>query len=115
MRLDPTLDVTTLPNPAERTIAKAMQDYGIILTDTSGAIVTQAEDDRPYMAAHQTTTNPYTAIFDGTPLLQRAQGYPARTTPGAAAKLRGDISSVSQVLARRRGHLRVARAGTRFR
>jgi hypothetical protein len=67
MRLDPTFDVTTLPHPAERTIAKAMQDYGIILTDTSGAVVVQAEDDRPYMTAHDTTTSPYTAIFDGTP------------------------------------------------
>lgn len=65
VRLDPTFDVTTLPNPAERTIAKAMQDYGMILTDTSGAITMQAEDPRPYMAAHNTTTNPYDAIFAG--------------------------------------------------
>ncbi len=65
VRLDPTFDVTTLPNPAERTIAKAMQDYGMILTDTSGAVTMQAEDPRPYMAAHNTTTNPYDAIFAG--------------------------------------------------
>ncbi len=65
VRLDPTFDVTTLPNPAERIIAKAMQDYGMILTDTSGAVTMQAEDPRPYMAAHNTTTNPYDAIFAG--------------------------------------------------
>lgn len=67
VRLDPTFDVTTLPNPAERTIAKAMQDYGMILTDTSGAVDIQAEDPRPYMAAHNTTTNPYDALFAGAP------------------------------------------------
>lgn len=65
VRLDPTFDVTTLPNPAERVIAKAMQDYGMILTDTSGAVSMQAEDPRPYMAAHNTTTNPYDALFAG--------------------------------------------------
>jgi hypothetical protein len=67
VRLDPTFDVSTLPNAAERTIAKAMQDYGMLLTDTSGAVDIQAEDPRPYQAAHNTTTNPYDAIFGGTP------------------------------------------------
>jgi hypothetical protein len=65
VRLDPTFDVTTLPNAAERTLAKAMQDYGMLLSDTSGAVDLQAEDDRPYMAAHGTTTSPYVAIFGG--------------------------------------------------
>lgn len=65
MRLDPTFDVSTLPNSAERTLAKAMQDYGMILTDTSGAVDLQAEDPRPWMAAHGTTTDPYDAIWDG--------------------------------------------------
>jgi len=76
VRLDPTFDVSTLPNPAERTIAKAMQDYGMILTDTSGAVTMQAEDPRPYMAAHQTTTNPYDAIFAGTPSYSVLQDIP---------------------------------------
>jgi hypothetical protein len=70
VRLDPTFDVTTLPNAAERTIAKAMQDYGMILSDTSGAVDLQAEDDRPYMAAHGTTTSPYDAIFGGRAVYQ---------------------------------------------
>ena len=76
VRLDPTFDVTTLPNPAERTIAKAMQAYGMILTDTSGAVTMQAEDPRPYMAAHQTTTNPYDTIFAGTPSYSVLQDIP---------------------------------------
>jgi hypothetical protein len=65
LRLDPTFDVTTLPNATERTIAKAMQDYGMILTDKGGSVVMQAEDPRVYMAQHGTTTNPYDAIFAG--------------------------------------------------
>jgi hypothetical protein len=76
VRLDPTFDVATLPNPAERIIAKAMQDYGMILTDTSGAVTMQAEDPRPYMAAHNTTTNPYDAIFAGTPSYSVLQDIP---------------------------------------
>ncbi|GAC1519179.1 MAG: hypothetical protein NVS3B10_21010 [Polyangiales bacterium] len=65
MRLDPAFDVGTLPNAAERTIARAMQDYGIVLTDTAGAVVTQAEDPRSYMSAHGLATNPYDALFEG--------------------------------------------------
>jgi hypothetical protein len=74
-RLDPTFDVSTLPNAAERTMAKAMQDYGFILTDTSGAVVTQAEDPRPWMTAHNTTTNPYDALF-GAPSYMVLQDIP---------------------------------------
>ena len=36
-RLDPTFDVTTLRSPAARTIARAMQEYGLILTDKAGS------------------------------------------------------------------------------
>jgi hypothetical protein len=65
-RLDPTFDVRTLSNPAARTIARAMQEYGIIVTDKSDALITQAEDPRPYMAAHG-GVNPYDALFAGVP------------------------------------------------
>ena len=37
-------------SPAARTIARAMQEYGLIMTDKGGALVTYAEDPRPYMA-----------------------------------------------------------------
>lgn len=63
-QLDPSFDVNTLQNPAARTIARAMQQYGLILTDSSGAVVTQAEDPRPYMAEHD-GINPYDALFGG--------------------------------------------------
>ena len=65
VRLDPTFDVSTLPIAAERTIAKAMQDYGMILTDTSGAVDLQAEDPRSYNAQHDTTGDPYATVFGG--------------------------------------------------
>ncbi|MFC4592118.1 hypothetical protein [Sphaerisporangium corydalis] len=62
-RLDPAFDVRTLTSPAARTIARAMQEYGLIMTDKGGALVTYAEDPRPYMAAHG-GADPYTALFD---------------------------------------------------
>jgi hypothetical protein len=65
LRLDPTFDVATLPNATERTIATAMQDYGMILSDKGGSVAMQAEDPRVYMAQHGTTTNPYDTIFAG--------------------------------------------------
>jgi hypothetical protein len=62
-RLDPTFDVTTLRSPATRTIARAMQEYGLIMSDKSGSLATQAEDPRPYMATHG-GVNPYHLLID---------------------------------------------------
>jgi hypothetical protein len=62
-RLDPAFDVNTLTSPAARTIARAMQEYGLIMTDKGGALVTYAEDPRPYMASHG-GVDPYTLLFD---------------------------------------------------
>ncbi|NUR58795.1 MAG: DUF4124 domain-containing protein [Catenulispora sp.] len=62
-RLDPTFDVNTLQSPAARTIARAMQEYGLILTDKAGAVVTQAEDPRPIAAANG-GVDPYDLLFD---------------------------------------------------
>lgn len=67
-RLDPTFDVNTLLDPAARTIARAMQQYGLILTDTAGALVTQAEDPRP-LEAVDGGVDPYNRLFDPTGLL----------------------------------------------
>lgn len=64
-RLDPTFDVNTLIDPAARTIARAMQQYGLILTDTAGAVVTQAEDPRPFEATDG-GIDPYNQLFDPT-------------------------------------------------
>ena len=62
-RLDPAFDVSTLLSPAARTIARAMQEYGLVLTDKGGALVTYAEDPRPYAAAHG-GVDPYLQLMD---------------------------------------------------
>ncbi|HEV2345701.1 MAG TPA: hypothetical protein VGS97_16500 [Actinocrinis sp.] len=64
-RLDPAFDVNTLIDPAARTIARAMQQYGLILTDKAGAVVTQAEDPRPFEATDG-GIDPYNQLFDPT-------------------------------------------------
>jgi len=62
-RLDPSFDVSTLLSPAARTIARAMQEYGLILTDKGGALVTYAEDPRPFEARNG-GVDPYDALMD---------------------------------------------------
>ena len=64
-RLDPTFNVNTLIDPAARTIARAMQQYGLVLTDKAGALVTQAEDPRPLEPANG-GVDPYNKLFDPT-------------------------------------------------
>ncbi|GAB1821760.1 hypothetical protein [Herbidospora sp. RD11066] len=67
-RLDPAFDISTLTSPAARTIARAMQEYGLIMTDKGGALVTYAEDPRPYMAANG-GVDPYFTLFDPTDII----------------------------------------------
>ncbi|MGI5184529.1 hypothetical protein ACQEVZ_50575 [Dactylosporangium sp. CA-152071] len=62
-RLDPAFDISVVRSPAARTIARAMQEYGLIMTDKAGALVTYAEDPRPYMAANG-GVDPYFALMD---------------------------------------------------
>jgi hypothetical protein len=65
-RLDPTVDVTRLGlPPAGVTIAKALQTYGMVVVDTSGAVVLSAEDGQPYVASGR--GNPYASLFGSTP------------------------------------------------
>lgn len=61
-RLDPTVDVTKLGlSDTGVTIARALQTYGMFVTDTSGAVVLMAEDGQPYIAAGR--PDPYAEIF----------------------------------------------------
>jgi hypothetical protein len=50
-------------SPGELMIARAMQNYGLIVTDTSGAVTLQGEDPRPYEV--NGASNPYDAYFSG--------------------------------------------------
>jgi hypothetical protein len=72
LRLNPAFDVNTLYGPATQIIARAMQQYGLIITDHGGAVVTYAEDERPYEAAHH-GLNPYPALEDPDNLLPPAE------------------------------------------
>jgi hypothetical protein len=63
-RLDPSLDLSTLNlSPGALTIARAMQQYGLIVTDTSGVVAVDAEDPRPYET--NGAPDPYTSFFPG--------------------------------------------------
>ncbi len=63
-RLDPSLDLSTLNlSPGELILARAMQQYGLIVTDTSGLVSIDAEDPRPYQA--NGGPNPYDQLFPG--------------------------------------------------
>jgi hypothetical protein len=62
-RLDPSFDASHLYSPVARMVARAMQVYGAIVTDKGGAVVTQAQDPRPYEASHG-GVNPYPALLD---------------------------------------------------
>lgn len=68
LRLNPSFDVSTLYGAGTQTIARAMQQYGVIITDHGGAVVTMAQDPRPYEAAHD-GVNPYPALMDPDHLL----------------------------------------------
>lgn len=68
LRLNPSFDVSTLYSPAAQTIARAMQKYGLIITDKGGAVVTMAEDPHPFEATHG-GVNPYPALMDPDNLL----------------------------------------------
>jgi len=65
-RLDPDVDLASLGlSPAALEIATALQRYGMIVSDTSGAVSLIAQDPSPQMAAG--APNPYDAWFGTTP------------------------------------------------
>ena len=63
-RLSASLNLSTLNlSPGELMIARAMQQYGVIVTDFAGRAAIQAEDPRPYEV--NGAPNPYAAYFTG--------------------------------------------------
>jgi cell division septation protein DedD len=74
-RLDPSLNVDALNiTPTAKAIAKAAQQYGIVLWDTSGVVGFRADNAVEFTSQGQ--TNPYDAIFGSTPSYQQLAGFP---------------------------------------
>lgn len=66
LRLDPAIDLDALGlPPITKMIAKAMQDYGVIVRDGSGSVDVSAESTAPYLAAG--LPDPYAPYEGGTP------------------------------------------------
>ncbi|MGH2837685.1 MAG: calcium-binding protein, partial [Thermoleophilaceae bacterium] len=102
-RLDPTLDLNTLQmSPVVRMIARAAQDYGIVLRDGAGSVALYGEDPTP------TGTNPYAGpngYFQGKSPATLMQQFPwsrlqalktnLRTTAAGAAYVANGVLTVA--------------------
>lgn len=74
-RLDPTIEVDTLPmTTAGKIIAKAAQKYGFVVWDKAGAISLRAQNPKSYTALGQ--ANPYPVLFSGKPSYAVLDGFP---------------------------------------
>jgi hypothetical protein len=74
-RLDPAVDVNALPlSRAGKTIATALQRYGMVVADTSGAVAVPAQDPTPLLRAG--ASDPYRTLFGTTPTYQLLNGIP---------------------------------------
>jgi hypothetical protein len=71
LRLPASLDIDAMTlSPLAKTIAKAAQEYGIIITDTGGSVAFSAEN------ANGMATNPYPALFRNRYAFQELQARP---------------------------------------
>ncbi|HSK34759.1 MAG TPA: hypothetical protein VK903_14865, partial [Propionicimonas sp.] len=71
LRLPASVDIDAMTlSPLARTIAKAAQEYGIIITDTGGSVAFSAEN------ANGMATNPYPALFRNRWAFQELQARP---------------------------------------
>lgn len=74
-RLDPTLNVDSLKlTPLAKTMAKAMQKYGLVIRDRSGSVSFYAEN--PISITSTGGTSPYPAIFAGKPTYSQLNNFP---------------------------------------
>jgi hypothetical protein len=76
-RLNPGLNLSKLGlNPLARMVARAIQKYGMIVTDQStGALAIQAQDPGPYEEAHD-GQDPYASVSNGESVDSVLQGIP---------------------------------------
>jgi hypothetical protein len=75
-RLDPSLDVATLPGLTKigRMVARAAQKYGFIVTDQAGAVSVVTESGNTIKAA--TGINPWDSLLGGTPSYAVMNNFP---------------------------------------
>lgn len=74
-RLDPSIDVTALGlTRSGVTIARALQTYGMVVSDKAGAVVFAAEDGTAYV--REGTPNPYVRLLQGRAPFQVLDGIP---------------------------------------
>jgi hypothetical protein len=74
-RLDPALDIDALRlHPVARTLCRAIQRYGMVLRDSSGAVSFYFENPQP--TVQRTLVSPYTAVFAGKPSYALLAGVP---------------------------------------
>ena len=74
-RLDPSLDVASLGlHPVAEAAARAAQRYGLVVTDTAGAVALTAESGDTAKA--RTGTNPWYGILGGTGSYAVLEGFP---------------------------------------
>jgi hypothetical protein len=74
-RLDPSIDVDALGlSPVGVIVARALQRYGMIVTDTAGAVVLMAESTAPYRATG--LPSPYAGLFHGQSTYAVLNGIP---------------------------------------
>lgn len=74
-RLDPAVAVDTLSiHPLAKLLAKAAQRYGLIVTDTAGAVGPAVESGLP--TKQFTGTDPWTTLLFGTPSYAVLKGFP---------------------------------------
>ncbi len=74
-RLNPDVNLSSLGlSPVGLEVARAIQTYGLVISDTSGAVNFIAQDPSPQMAAG--APNPYNSWFGSTPSYEVLAGIP---------------------------------------
>jgi hypothetical protein len=74
-RLDPKVDVESLAmHPVGKIIARAAQKYGFVVWDKAGGISLRAQNPKSYTRLG--LTDPYPALFKGTPQYAILEGFP---------------------------------------
>ena len=74
-RLDPAVNVESLNlHPIAKIIARAAQQYGFVVWDKAGAITLRVHNPLTYTARGE--TDPYPALFAGTPAYAVLKGFP---------------------------------------